>query len=90
MTRAWTIGAVLLCLTASSGCSMARGSVRNDFPELAALASPVTEPVLDVETNGDLVEALLDYQEALAVCNGKLAAIWKGTGGGDGGTGTDE
>lgn len=39
---------------------------------------------MDVETNGDLVEALLDYQEALAICNGKLAAIRKGTGGNGG------
>ena len=38
---------------------------------------------MDVETNGDLVEALLEYQEALAICNGKLAAIRKGTGGGN-------
>ena len=40
---------------------------------------------MELETNGDLVDALLDYQEALAVCNGKLAAIRKGVGvnGGD-------
>ena len=79
MTRALTIGAVLLCLTASSGCSRA-GSARSDFPELAALASAVTEPEMDVETNGDLVETLLEYQAALGVCNGKLAAIRKGAG----------
>lgn len=87
MTRGLTIGAVLLCLTASSGCSMAKGRIANDFPELAALASAVTEPEMDVETNGDLVEALLDYQEALAICNGKLAAIRKGTGGNGGDNG---
>ena len=41
----------------------------------------------NIETNGDLIDALLDYEEALQVCNGKLGAIRKayaGRGGGHG------
>ena len=77
----------MLCLILCAGCSAAKSARRaNDLPELAMLASPVAEPGMDtVETNGDLVELLLDYQGALQICNGKLDGIRKFAGGsGDG------
>lgn len=56
------------------------------MPELAALAVPVAAPAMEnIETNGDLIDALLDYEEALHICNGKLDGIRKFAGGsGDG------
>ena len=77
----------MLCLILCAGCSAARSArSANELPELAALASPVAEPGIDnVVTNGDLVELLLDYQEALQICNGHLDGIRKFAGGsGDG------
>lgn len=76
----------MLCLILCAGCSAAK-SVKsaNELPELALLASPVAEPGMDnLETNGDLVELLLDYQGALQICNGKLDGIRKFAGGSNG------
>ena len=51
----------------------------------AMLTKPVTEPdAAHVATNGDLLELLIDYQLSLRLCNGKLDAIGKAYGNGNG------
>ena len=45
------------------------------------LTMPVPEPVTeDLVTNGDLLDILLDYRDALRMCNANLAAIEAGYG----------
>ena len=88
MTSRLATGAMFLCLILCAGCSAKSAKSASDLPELAALAVPVAAPAMEnIETNGDLIDALLDYEEALQVCNGKLGAIRKayaGRGGGHG------
>ena len=40
------------------------------------LTSPVREPDLSaITTNGDMLDALIDYQASLRICNAKLQSI---------------
>lgn len=42
----------------------------------AALTAPVAEPdISEVTTNGDLLNALIDYQAGMRMCNAKLQSI---------------
>jgi hypothetical protein len=42
----------------------------------APLVAPVQEPdVTAIQTNGDLLNSLIDHQAALRMCNGKLSSI---------------
>lgn len=69
----------------SPGCS-GKEQVRIEYVPAevpAPLTQPVPEPGLErLETNADLVNALLDYRGALRICNGALDAIRQGYGGG--------
>ena len=45
-----------------------------DVPSM--LTAPVAAPsLMGIRTNGDMLDALLDYRQALTICNGQLSAI---------------
>lgn len=45
------------------------------------LTAPIPEPSpIALSTNGDLLEHLLDYRDALRLCNANLAAVGAGYG----------
>ena len=42
----------------------------------APLVAPIKAPdVSAIQTNGDMLNSLIDYQAALRMCNGKLSSI---------------
>lgn len=65
-----------LFLLPCSACSSSPALPVHPIHIPSALVQPVPEPSLDgIVVNNDLVTALLDYRDALRVCNSQLTAI---------------